>query len=169
MVLNRVAARWFVAKALAHVLALAPLALMVLDTTRQALGADPVAELTHRTGDWALRLLLASLAMTPLRRFTGQAWPIRFRRLLGLYAFCYASLHLAVYVGHDLQGYWPQAFEGIVQRRCLPVGSAGSPRLPPRAPGRIQLPGTVRAAAGPGAAGPALADHHHGLRLRDAP
>jgi len=122
VVLNRGALRWFLAKAVAHLLALAPLAVMVADTMRQALGADPVAELTHRTGDWALRLLLASLAMTPLRRLTGQAWPIRFRRLLGLYAFFYASLHLTVYLVLDLQGFWRQIFDDIVKRPFITVG-----------------------------------------------
>lgn len=122
MVLSRVRTRWFIAKALAHMLALAPLAAMIADTLRQALGADPVAELTHRTGDWALRLLLASLAMTPLRRISGQAWPIRFRRLLGLYAFFYACLHLSVYLVLDLQGYWRQIFEDIGKRPFITVG-----------------------------------------------
>ncbi len=122
MVLRRGDLRWLVAKALAHLLALAPLASLVLATWQQSLGADPVAELTHRTGDWALRLLLASLAMTPLRHLTGRPWPIRFRRLLGLYAFFYASLHLAVYVVLDLQGFWAQIFDDILKRPFITVG-----------------------------------------------
>ncbi len=122
MVLRRSDLRWLVAKALAHLLALAPLATLVLAAWQQSLGADPVAELTHRTGDWALRLLLASLAMTPLRLLTGRPWPIRFRRLLGLYAFFYASLHLAVYVVLDLQGFWSKIFDDILKRPFITVG-----------------------------------------------
>lgn len=122
MVLRRGDLRWRVVKTLAHLLAVAPLATLVLAAWQQSLGADPVAELTHRTGDWALRLLLASLAMTPLRLLTGRPWPIRFRRLLGLYAFFYASLHLAVYVVLDLQGFWSQIFDDILKRPFITVG-----------------------------------------------
>lgn len=103
-------------------LALAPLAWMVFDALHDALGADPVAALTHRTGDWALRLLLACLAMTPLRRLLGRPWPIRFRRLLGLYAFFYASLHLSMYVVLDLAGYWAQVLEDLAKRPFIAVG-----------------------------------------------
>lgn len=122
MVLRRERARWALAKAAVHVAALLPLLSMVRDALGDALGADPVAALTHRTGDWALRLLLACLAMTPLRRVLGQAWPIRFRRLLGLYAFFYATLHLAVYVVLDLNGYWAQVLDDIAKRPFITVG-----------------------------------------------
>ena len=122
MVLNHASGRWFAAKAAAHALALLPLAWMVHDASTDALGADPIAALTHRTGDWALRLLLACLAMTPLRRLLGRPWPIRFRRLLGLYAFFYASLHLSVYVVLDLAGYWAQVFEDLAKRPFITVG-----------------------------------------------
>jgi sulfoxide reductase heme-binding subunit YedZ len=115
-------ARWFVAKALAHAALLLPLARMVTDAVGDALGADPVAELTHRTGAWALRALLLCLAMTPLRRLVGQPWPIRFRRLLGLYAFAYASLHLGVYVVLDLGGWWAQVLTDIARRPYMTVG-----------------------------------------------
>jgi sulfoxide reductase heme-binding subunit YedZ len=122
VVLNRAGWRWFVAKAAAHALALSPLAWMVLDAMHAALGADPVAALTHRTGDWALRLLLACLAMTPLRRVLGQPWPLRLRRLLGLYAFFYASLHLSVYLVLDLAGDWAHLLEDIAKRPYITVG-----------------------------------------------
>nr|WP_245559048.1 protein-methionine-sulfoxide reductase heme-binding subunit MsrQ [Arenimonas oryziterrae] len=95
---------------------------MIWAAANDGLGADPVAELTHRSGDWALRGLLACLAMTPLRRLSGQSWPIRFRRLLGLYAFFYASLHLAVYVVLDLNGFWSQILTDLVKRPFITVG-----------------------------------------------
>jgi sulfoxide reductase heme-binding subunit YedZ len=116
--------RWVGLKALAHALALLPLAGLVQGVIDDSLGADPVAALTHATGEWALRLLLLGLALTPLRRLTGQAWPIRFRRLVGLYAFFYACLHLAVFLVLDLQGFWTQVFEDIVKRPYITVGFA---------------------------------------------
>lgn len=116
--------RWVGLKALAHALALLPLAGLVQGVINDSLGADPVAALTHATGEWALRLLLLGLALTPLRRLTGQAWPIRFRRLVGLYAFFYACLHLAVFLVLDLQGFWTQIFEDIVKRPYITVGFA---------------------------------------------
>ena len=123
MVLSRVDWRWFGLKALAHALALAPAALLVFNALNARLGADPVAALTHQTGEWALRLLLLGLAMTPLRMVLKQAWPIRFRRLIGLYAFFYASLHFAVYLFLDLgSGYWPQSGADILRRPFITAG-----------------------------------------------
>lgn len=121
---GRIDWRWVGLKALAHALALLPLAGLVQGVINDSLGADPVAALTHATGDWALRLLLLGLALTPLRRLTRQAWPIRFRRLVGLYAFFYACLHLAVFLVLDLGGYWTQIFEDIVKRPYITVGFA---------------------------------------------
>jgi sulfoxide reductase heme-binding subunit YedZ len=62
------------------------------------LGANPVERITHRTGQAALVLLLAGLAITPLRRWTGVLWLIQYRRLIGLFAFFYACLHLLTYL-----------------------------------------------------------------------
>lgn len=86
------------------------------------LGADPIATLTHETGQWALRLLLASLAATPLRLVSGWSWPLRFRRLLGLYAFAFACVHFAIYLALDLGGYWAQVFDDIAERPFITVG-----------------------------------------------
>jgi sulfoxide reductase heme-binding subunit YedZ len=119
---SRIDWTWVGLKAAAHALALWPLALLVHGAFTDTLGADPVAALTHGTGDWALRLLLLSLAMTPLRRLLGQPWPIRFRRLVGLYAFFYACLHLSIYLVLDLGGYWTQIFEDIAKRPYITVG-----------------------------------------------
>src|SRR5690606_6840686 len=116
------------AKALVHVLALAPAAWLgwriaeVWRSGSDALGADPVAAIEHETGLWALRLLLVTLAITPLRRITGQASLLQFRRMLGLYTFFYACLHLAAYVVLDLGGYWAQLFEDIAKRPFITVG-----------------------------------------------
>ena len=119
-----------IAKTVVHALALAPLAWLagqiwdVWHTAGNALGADPVAEIEHRTGLWALRLLLATLTLSPLRQLTGQQGVIRFRRMFGLYAFFYATLHMAAYLILDLRGYWAQIFEEILKRPYLTAGFA---------------------------------------------
>jgi sulfoxide reductase heme-binding subunit YedZ len=122
--------RLVAAKALVHILCLTPLAILgwqfwdVYSTGSDALGADPVAEIEHRFGLWALRFLLIALAVTPLRQLTGQPVLVRFRRMLGLYAFAYATLHLTAYLVLDLRGYWLQIFEEIVKRPYITVGFA---------------------------------------------
>ena len=115
-------------KTAVHLAALTPLAILswqiwsVAKTGSNALGADPVAEIEHRLGLWALRLLLLTLAITPLRQLTGWNVLVRFRRMLGLYAFAYATLHFAAYLGLDLRGYWMQVFEDIAKRPYITVG-----------------------------------------------
>src|SRR5215469_11016813 len=96
-------------KVVVHALCLLPLAylLSLYRTGTLATFADPVNYITHFTGDWALWLLLVTLSVTPVRRLSPSlGWMIRFRRMLGLYAFFYATLHLLTYVllfsGYDL-------------------------------------------------------------------
>lgn len=122
MVLKRIDWTWFSLKFAAHVLALFPVSLLVYQALNNQLGADPVAELTRGTGEWALRLLLLSLAMTPLRLILKKSWPIRFRRLIGLYAFFYACLHFSVYLFLDLGSYWSQIGADIIKRPFITVG-----------------------------------------------
>lgn len=117
------------AQLLVHLAALTPLAFLAWQfwqvysgANLDALGADPVAEIEHRTGLWALRLLILTLAISPLRQLTGASALLRWRRPLGLYAFCYASLHLTAYLALDLRGYWTQIFEEIVKRPYITVG-----------------------------------------------
>jgi sulfoxide reductase heme-binding subunit YedZ len=78
----------------------------ILGTTR-ALGANPIDTLTDVTGIWALRFVLLSLAITPLRRLTGWNVLIRYRRMLGLFAFFYAALHFTTWIGLDQGLMWP--------------------------------------------------------------
>ena len=102
--------------------ALLPLALLVLATRNGSLGPDPVATLEHETGLWALRFLLATLAITPLRQLSGWPWLLRYRRMLGLFAFFYASLHLVIYLVVDLGGFWAQIFGEIAKKPFITVG-----------------------------------------------
>lgn len=110
------------AKILLFALCLLPLAALIWDVQQQSLGPDPVAAIEHRSGDWALRLLLLTLAVSPLRQFSGVAALLRLRRMLGLFAFFYASLHLAIYLFVDLGGFWRQLFTEIVKRPYITVG-----------------------------------------------
>jgi len=109
------------------VAALVPLALIVRDAFTDRLGANPIEAITHRTGDWAIRLLLATLAVSPLRRLTGWNGIIRYRRTLGLLAFSYICLHFLIYLvidqGFPIQGFALQyVIEDIAKRPYITVG-----------------------------------------------
>jgi len=122
-----------IAKPLVFLLCLVPLGLLVAGAVADDLGANPVEAITHATGEWALRLLLLTLAMTPLKRLIGRPWPIRFRRMLGLFAFFYAALHLLTYLWLD-QGFDGQAIiEDVVKRPYITVGFAAFVLLVPLA------------------------------------
>ncbi|MBB5014887.1 protein-methionine-sulfoxide reductase heme-binding subunit MsrQ [Rehaibacterium terrae] len=116
------AGRLALARLAAHALAALPLAWLAWLIASDGLGADPVVAITRFSGLWALRFLLASLAITPLRHLTGLPALIHFRRMLGLWAFAWASLHLSAYVVLDLGGYWTQILEDIVERPYITVG-----------------------------------------------
>lgn len=88
-------------KPILFVAALLPLAALVVRGFQQELGANPIEVITHQTGLWTLILLLASLAITPLRRITGLHWLIQYRRMIGLFAFFYGCLHLMTYLWLD--------------------------------------------------------------------
>jgi len=101
---------------------LAPLALLLYRAGAGGLGANPIDYVTRTLGDWTLRILLASLAMTPLRLLFGLSWPITLRRLLGLFAFFYVCLHLAVWVVLDHFFDWAQMAADVVKRPYITVG-----------------------------------------------
>lgn len=133
-------------KPFAFVAGLLPYLYLVQRFRTEALGADPVQWITHFTGNWTVYLLLVSLAITPVRRLSPKlAWLVRFRRMLGLFAFFYATLHLMTYVflfsGFDLPGaltslrqhdfgsvrqqwaaVWPTMVEDVKKRRFIQVG-----------------------------------------------
>ncbi len=118
-------------KVLVHLICLAPLAMLVWYTRHDAmypgavslLGPDPTATLSHGTGYAGLRILLVSLAITPVRRFSAKlAWLIRFRRMLGLYAFFYICLHLVVYLKLYANLDWATLVDDLSKRRYIIVG-----------------------------------------------
>jgi len=88
----------------------------------ESLGANPVEHLTHETGAWSLRFLLLTLAMTPLRRLSNSSYPIKVRRMLGLYAFFYVTLHFLIYAGLDLGLDWGHLGEDIAERPFITIG-----------------------------------------------
>ena len=95
---------------------LLPIAFLVWRLFHNDLGANPIEALIRGTGDWALRFLLITLGITPLRKLSGLNWLVRLRRMLGLYAFFYALLHFMSYVGFD-QGFDLQAILKDVWKR----------------------------------------------------
>ncbi len=105
-------------------LLLLPLALLVWRAAHQALGANPAETLIRATGDWSLRLLCATLAVTPLRQWTGQPALVRFRRLLGLTTFLYVSLHFVGYAWLDKEFDLPAIVRDITKRPFILIGSA---------------------------------------------
>ena len=98
------------------------LALEAFGVAGLSLGANPVEALIHGLGIWGLNFLLMTLAVTPLRRLTGQAWLLRFRRMLGLFAFFYILMHFLAYAGIDQRFDLDTIFEDIVERPYITVG-----------------------------------------------
>jgi len=86
------------------------------------LGANPIEFITHSTGDWTLTFLLVTLSITPLRKLTRQYWLVSFRRMLGLFAFFYGSLHLMTYVWLDKFFDVHEMVHDIAKRRFITAG-----------------------------------------------
>lgn len=113
--------------------ALLPLAWLVYGAVTDQLGANPIERITHVTGEWALRLLLVSLAVTPLRRLFGWNGLIAYRRMLGLFAFFYAVLHLGTWVGLDHDFDWPRLWADVRKRPYITAGAVAFSCLLPLA------------------------------------
>lgn len=120
-------------KAAVFAACLVPLATLVWRALAGDLGANPIEAVTLSTGRWALRLLLVTLAVTPLRRVTGWNHLIAYRRMLGLFAFFYASLHFTIYVFIDQFFDWETIVEDIAKRPFITVGFAAFVLLIPLA------------------------------------
>jgi sulfoxide reductase heme-binding subunit YedZ len=116
----------FVWKPLVFALCLVPGLLLLGDTFEitGSLGANPVEEIQDRLGNWALRFIMIALAVTPLRRITGRAELLRFRRMLGLFAFFYALMHFLAWLILDQGIFWPAIVEDITERPFVTIGFA---------------------------------------------
>ena len=103
-------------------LCLIPFGLLIYSALTDNLGVNPVETLTHETGEWALRFLLFTLCITPLRRLTHANWLIKLRRMLGLFAFFYAVLHFITYVWLDQFFDWQEILIDIPKRPFITIG-----------------------------------------------
>ena len=113
------------AKVLVFLICLVPLGVLIWEAFTGGLGANPAQFLEHATGDWTLRFVAITLAVTPLRKLLGQPQLIRFRRMLGLFAFFYGCCHFSIYLTFDqifdLHGIWAD----VLKRRYITVGFTG--------------------------------------------
>ncbi len=115
------------------VLCLLPLARLIVLGVTGGLGANPIEFITHSTGTWTLVGLLVTLSITPLRRMTGRASLLRYRRMLGLFAFFYACLHFVTYVWLDQFFDLEAILKDVVKRPFITVGFAAFVLLIPLA------------------------------------
>ena len=90
--------------------------------TFNQLGPEPVKEITHVTGNWTLRFIIITLAMTPLQKFTRLNFWISYRRMFGLFVFFYASAHMMTYVGIDYRFDWSSISDDIVKKKFIFAG-----------------------------------------------
>ena len=102
--------------------ALVPLGRLGWKALHDGLGANPIEVITHSTGDWTLILILTTLTITPLRRITRQYWLIGVRRMIGLFAFFYGSLHFTTYIWLDKFFDLHEMFKDIAKRPFITVG-----------------------------------------------
>lgn len=112
----------WVIKPLVHAVSLGPLVWLIWLGLDGRFGPNPAEFINRYTGDWAIRFLLIALAVTPLRGITGMAAVMRFRRMLGLYAFFYAVLHVTSYVALDQYFAWAAIWQDILKRTYITVG-----------------------------------------------
>ncbi len=112
-------------KVVVFLLCLAPLGMLVLRAVQGNLTANPIEFITHTTGDWILRFLVITLAITPLRKILRLPQLIRFRRMLGLFAFFYACLHFSTWIGLDKFFDWTEMWKDVQKRRFITVGFTG--------------------------------------------
>lgn len=114
----------FIVKPAVFFLCLLPFLTLLINAVNNNLGTNPVETLTHETGQWALRLLLITLTVSPLRRLTSVPWLIKIRRMLGLFAFFYAVLHFTTYIWLDQFFDWKEILIDIPKRPFIAVGFA---------------------------------------------
>ncbi len=111
-------AKWW----LVFALMATPLLWLVVQALTTGLGANPIEAINRHLGDWALRILLVTLAATPLKIMFGLTWPVRMRRMLGLWAFTYVALHVTNYVAIDQFFAWDDIWRDILKRKFITAG-----------------------------------------------
>ncbi len=111
-------------KPVLFVACLLPLAYVAWKFATDRLGANPIRELEIETGLWTLRLLAATLSITPFRRAFGWNWLVKYRRMLGLFTFAYACVHLSMWAGVDWFFAWSDMWGEIVKHKYILIGMA---------------------------------------------
>lgn len=129
--MRRLKIEWF--RILAHIAALLPLLILAWDFAQDELTANPIQEIQFRTGRYALILLTLSLACTPINLVFGIKQAFQLRRLLGLYAFMYASFHLLNFIGLDYGFNFALVWEDFAEKRFIVAGLAAFLSLLPLA------------------------------------
>ena len=109
-------------KPLVFIVCLLPLGFLVYGAINNTLGVNPVEAMTRKTGDWTYYFLLITLSITPLRQMLKQPWLIQYRRMLGLYVFFYACLHLLTYVWFDQYFNLSDIVRDIIKRPFITLG-----------------------------------------------
>jgi len=112
----------FPVKPFVFVACLGPALWLVYGVFNGLLGANPIETILRDLGDWALRFILLGLAISTVRRVTGWAGVMRYRRMIGLFAFFYAFMHLAIYIGVDHFFDWATIWKDIVKRPYITIG-----------------------------------------------
>ena len=112
-------------KLLVFTLCLAPTLVLIWDSVTGGLSVNPIEDITHRTGDWALRFVLLTLAVTPFRWLSGWNEVIRYRRMLGLFTFWYASLHFSTYIVFDHFFDIRSIADDVIERKYVTAGFLG--------------------------------------------
>lgn len=112
----------FIIKPVLFLSCLVPLALLILGVINETLGANPAETLSRETGEWTLRFLLITLAVTPARKIFSLSWLIKLRRMLGLFVFFYAVVHLLTYVWFDQYFDLNEIIKDIIKRPFITIG-----------------------------------------------
>src|SRR5277367_4939221 len=120
-------------KVVVFIVCLIPLGLLVWQGFQNDLSANPIEYVEHTFGDWVLRFLVLTLCITPLRKILHLPQLIRFRRMLGLYAFFYVCLHFTTWIWLDKQFVWSEMWKDVEKRRFITVGFTGFVLLIPLA------------------------------------
>ena len=106
------------------ILSTIPFLIIIYKIFFNKLGPEPVKEITHFTGEWTLIFICLTLSMSPLQKFTNLNYWIKIRRMLGLFVFFYASLHLFTYVGIDYRFSLQPIFDDVVKKKYIFIGFA---------------------------------------------
>lgn len=124
--------KWLV-KPVVVILSLMPLIILATDAYQGNLSANPIDDITDTTGSWTLRFLMITLSVTPLRKLTGWNTLAQLRRMLGLFAFLYVSLHFTTYIWLDKFFEWSEVVEDVAKRPFITIGFASFVALIPLA------------------------------------